>query len=77
MSLCGCKACSAMPIDPFNPAFHRNPATGIAPTHEWGPECQRGFVREERFGAGQTVMSGANRNKTRAVYRVAARLADK
>ena len=68
MSLCNCAACAAMPIDPHNPHFHKNPATGIAPTHEWGPACQRGWVRDERFGSGQ-VIAGTNRNKTRQVYR--------
>jgi hypothetical protein len=57
-----------MPLNPNDPGFHKDPLTGIRPLHEWGNECGRGFVREQRFGSGQ-VIAGANRDKTRGVYR--------
>ncbi len=71
--LCPCAACSAMPLDSNNAKFHRDPKTGIAPIHEWGWECGRGWVSDSRFGSG-TVIARANRDHTREVYRQAERM---
>lgn len=57
---------SEMPVDPKNPNKHVNPETGIWPICEWGFECQRGFVRAERFSRGADhVIAGTNRATTR------------
>ena len=47
-----------------------DPKTGILPISEWGPECGRGFVRDERFGKGALVIKGTNRNKSRAYRKI-------
>jgi hypothetical protein len=44
-----------MPPDPRHPGKHINPETGIWPTCEWGYECQRGFISDQRFGSGQVI----------------------
>jgi len=44
-----------------------DPATGIWPVREWGLECARGFVRDERFARpGDRVIAPTNRATTRA-----------
>lgn len=65
---CNCETCAKLPEHPTIPNHHLNPETGILPLHEWGAECYRGFVRNERFGAGQTVIAGTNRQKTKKAY---------
>ncbi len=49
-----------------------NPEPGISPIGEWGNDCARGWVRDERFGPGQ-VIKGTNRNSTRKIYRAKAK----
>lgn len=58
-----------MPIDPRRPDKHIDPETGIWPISEWGSECTRGFVSDERFGHGQMVIKRTNRSQTRKAYR--------
>jgi hypothetical protein len=53
-----------MPVDPRHPNKRLDPRTGIQPISEWGPACRRGFVSNERFGAGQ-VVPRTNRASTR------------
>lgn len=53
---------------PIRDGKHVDPALGCAPLHEWGSECARGWVRDDRFGSGQ-VIKGTNRGKTREIYR--------
>lgn len=70
MSLCFCDSCAALPIDPVLPHFHIDPATGIAPIHEWGAACGRGFVSDSRFSrGGDTVIKRTNRTATKKMYR--------
>lgn len=38
--------------------------TGLRPVSQWGNACQRGFVRDSRFGPGQ-VIKGTNRAVSR------------
>jgi len=54
------------PRDPARPDKHIDPATGIWPIEEWGPECGRGFVTDSRFArAGDRVIkrTGHKRRK--------------
>lgn len=54
-----------MPVDTRRPDKHIDPETGIWPVSEWGSECQRGFVSDERFGRGQRVIPRTDRTRTR------------
>jgi hypothetical protein len=60
----GMKRVEDMPTHPTIPGKHIDPETGILPMCEWGSECTRGFVRDERFGSGQ-VIKGTNRAVSR------------
>ena len=72
MSLCNCRACSALPISPVNPRYHLAPH-GAAPLHEWGSECGRGFVSDARFSRGSDqVIARTNRTATKKIYRALA-----
>jgi hypothetical protein len=51
-----------MPPDPRHPGKHINPETGIWPTCEWGYECQRGLISDQRSGQG---IKRRNGNATR------------
>ncbi len=55
---------SDYPPHPWIPGKHIDPETGILPMEEWGSACQRGFVRDARFGSDQ-VIKGTNRNTSR------------
>lgn len=67
---CPCPACSALPLHPHVPGKHINPATRIYPIHEWGSECGRGFVSNERFSGGTAlVIERKSREKVRKFYR--------
>jgi hypothetical protein len=58
---------TAMPPDPDHAGKHIDPSTGIWPVIEWGSECGRGFVSDERFQRGnEKVIKRTNRAKTRA-----------
>lgn len=50
-----------------NPVEHTiDPATGIWPIAEWGTECGRGFVSDERFArGGDKVIQRTNRSQQR------------
>lgn len=46
-----------------------DPATGIWPIREWGTECGRGFVGNERFARpGEKVIQRSNRAKQRRQF---------
>jgi hypothetical protein len=38
--------------------------SGTLPLSEWGSECGRGFIRDDRFGIGR-VIKGTNRGRSR------------
>lgn len=60
-----------MKEDPRHPGKHINPETGCWPISEWGPECGRGFVSNERFArGGERVIKRANRAKTKKWYQL-------
>ena len=55
-----------MKDDPQHPGKHIDPETGIWPISEWGAECGRGFVSDERFARpGERVIKRTNRQTTR------------
>lgn len=55
-----------MKDDPRHPGKHIDPATGIWPIAEWGWECQRGFVRDDRFARpGDRVVKPTIRKRSR------------
>ena len=61
----GVRACDSFPVD-ARTGKHINPETGCAPICEWGHECARGFVSNERFARpGDRVIERTNREKTR------------
>jgi hypothetical protein len=71
--VCNCPSCAALPTSAVDPHRHIDPATGIAPIHEWGSACARGFVSDARFSRGSDlVIKRADRTKTRQVYRAMA-----
>jgi len=52
--------------DPKHPGKHIDTETGIRPISEWGWECGRGFVSEERFArAGDKVIKRTPRKKSK------------
>ncbi len=55
-----------MKEDPKHPGKRIDPATGIWVIADWCFECQRGFVRHERFDRGtDRVIAGTNRASQR------------
>ncbi len=66
--MCSFRDCSKLPPHPTAAGKNIDPITGIFPICQWGNDCGRGWVRDERFGSGQ-VIKGTNRDKTRKVYR--------
>ena len=56
--------------DPRHPGKHIDPATGCWPISEWGRECGRGFVSDERFQrSDEKIIKRTNRAKTKEWYR--------
>jgi hypothetical protein len=58
---------TAMPPDPAHPGKHIDPATGIWPVSEWGSECGRGFVSDERFQRGNEKVIKRKARKRRPI----------
>lgn len=63
--MCHCSTCAALPLHPHFPGKHLDPATGCAPLHEWGSECFRGFVSDQRFDRSARVIKRTSRVTTR------------
>jgi hypothetical protein len=63
--MCHCSTCVALPLHPHFPGKHLDPATGCAPLHEWGSECARGFVSDQRFDRSARVIKRTSRVTTR------------
>ncbi len=52
--------------DPNHPGKHIDPDTGIWPIREWGTECGRGFVSNQRFARlGDRVIKRTSRKPMR------------
>lgn len=47
---------------PTIPGKHLDTETGCFPISEWTGECQRGFVRNERFGPNDRVIKPTSRH---------------
>jgi hypothetical protein len=64
---CPCCGCADLAPLVWPPGKHIDLCTGIFPVSEWGPECTRGFVRDERFArAGDRVIKPTSRDVVRS-----------